>query len=301
MSEVQQSRLELTQELCEFMASGLNDDRRVDLTRGRVFLAVDDPHTINVDDAFRVNCSKSGYDVEIAAADASQLLGHPAIIGKIVDHDSALYRRGKTAMVLPRPIINALGLQAGKQQRALVIRQSFDRAGGLIGGPVLIPALIRAGRTTPEGLGKMVLKNPRHLLLRGAYLINGGRANESSNPDDLIRFRRLGTHLVSTYTTFANTLAAEWASKEHVPVLCLKHSQNGGMEPYYVNIDTVPGAKHPAYAQITSALRRGIDAMNHMNLGHHLAHRAPVFDADTLGQVALRFNARRQPVSSEAS
>lgn len=293
MSEGRQSRLQLAEALTHFEACGLNDERRVDLTRGRPFLAVDDTKTVGVDDAFRVNRRNSGFDVEVAAADASQLLGHPTIVSCITDRYSSLYRTGKTAMTLPRPIVLALGLQAGKRQRALVIRQSFDRQGGRRGNPVLIPALIRAGRTTPEILAQTVLKNPRHPLLTGAYLIEKRQPRKPTDVADPARLRRLGSELVATYTTFANRLAAQWAGNEYVPVLCQRHAHLGmtAIEPYYAYSGTDTATEQPHYAQITSALRRGIDAINHMNLGHHLAHKSPVFDSEMLDRVAMNFNA----------
>lgn len=292
MSEESLSRLELAESLTHFSACGLNDERRVDLTRGRPFLAVDDTKTVGVDDAFRVNRRTSGFDVEVAAADAAQLLGHPAIVSCITDRKSSLYRTGKTAMALPKPIVLALGLQAGKRQRALVIRQSFDRQGARKGNPVLIPALIRTGRTTPEDLAQAVLRNPRHLLLTGAYLIEKHQPRKPTDLTDPARLRRLGSELVATYTTFANRLAAQWAGNECVPVLCQKYTHLGkaAVEPYYAYTGNGLPNGQLHYAQITSALRRGIDAINHMNLGHHLAFKGPVFDSDTLDRVAMHFN-----------
>jgi hypothetical protein len=179
----------------------------------------------------------------------------------------------------------------------LVVRQRFGWDGSAWGAPELFPARVRTKQTTPEAIGRDIVKDPHHILLRGARLIGHKAIPLPAEPAPPAQLRRLACSIVETYAIFANSLAAEWALKEHVPIIQRTYSPlydgpviNANELYRVVDGEHDPNTYGTPYAWISSALRRGIDTMNQLNIGHAMANKAPVFTPDMLGKIAVQFN-----------
>ena len=312
-------QLDALAEVGVFRPNGLNDDRRVDMT-DRPFLAIDSHHPWEIDDAIRVSYQKSGgFIVEVAIADGSQFHPDDWLAQRAISRRMSNYTRSFVrGSMLPGLVVKELELSDRSPHRALVISEKYSADTQSLGPPEIVPATVvseslrfkefgvnylrhfgNQARSLPVVAFDRSFRKERQIHYASPAVLGG-----DADPVDF------SSRLVQTYMILANMAAARWCADNNVPILYRRLSKDETVwdeEPTPKEIvrakyTPLPGkdknmyrysGTETSYTHFTSPLRRAVDLINHIQVGHLIAGQEPPFSAAELTAHSSRFNIRR--------
>jgi ribonuclease R len=306
----------LADRLDMFQPAGLNDNRRIDKTADRTgppFMAIDPANATEIDDAIRVRRHRSGsFTVEVAIADGSQLATHSQLIQDAVDMRASTYDMPFSVPMLPSKATGTLNLR-GYTSRALVVSRRFSKDLEPADEVSIEPASVSVENTSYEEFGLRSHQNYRFreedplICFQRMYRFIHGRDHISPREIDNAEIsKRFANKLVATYMVLANIAVADWSRQRGVPILF----RNFDPEEYerrdkavgvysvlsgvHADIRRQSGLDSATYTHATSPLRRAVDLVNHLQIGHYLADATLPYTVADLEELSEHFNYREQ-------
>lgn len=264
-----------------FEPTGLNDDKRVDLTDSP-FLAIDPAGASEIDDAIRMRKDRAGFKLEVAIVDGSQLASDSLYVREAIQRGQTSY--ADYDMMLAKHVLDVMSLKGEEPKRALVVSQTFDRDLVEDSEPMIEPAWINvknlaygelsgANAFMPGHRAERNMKNfANRWLGRQALSILEGQTHAHAAGD---------RQFVSECMKFANGAVASWMRDREIPALYRVFDprkpfleKNGTR--HFAHYSSYPSG-HAAFEELeyymhfTSPLRRAADLVNHLQVGAYLA------------------------------
>lgn len=263
-----------------FVASGLNDATRIDISAGKPFLAVDGVQVHERDDAFRIKTLETGgFLVQIAIADTSQIPYEGQLVERAMARgDTRYFTRSQYRSMLPGGVRHQLELNSKHGvQRAMIVEADFNLSAEQRGAARIFPGLVRVLELGFGELSKYCLEvdggesSPIIALDRALALRRNKVAKLPIALGGILEDDIFGHKVVEHFMRHTNEQyllnatdeglpffipAPRWhGHKAEIPQLCLPDS------------DTTTATR----TTFTSPLRRVTDLANHALFGAHLA------------------------------
>lgn len=320
------ARIEFTPEIIDALADqlkmfkpdGLNDDIRADLT-DRPFLAIDPANATEIDDAIRVTRHRSGsFTVEVAIADASQVIGHDQVIDDAVDMRASSYDLPFTVRMLPKSVTTNLNLE-GYTARALVVSRHYTRDLEPADDVSLRPASITVNNVSYQEFGQCSRRaydpnqeDPMIQFQRKYRQMHGREYISPRDIGDAETGAKFAYKLVATYMVLANIAVANWAEQCQVPILFrnfdpqeYENRDEIAVGTYSTTPNTHAGiksivAEEATYTHATSPLRRAVDLVNHLQIGSRLGGLELPYSTAGLDKLSQHFNDRGNELKQAA-
>jgi hypothetical protein len=292
----------LTTEFGLFRPSGLNDQLRVDLTRGDDFVAVDCRGPKELDDGIRARRTKTGgYLVQVAIADGTQMPHDSPDVAEAMRKKKSSYAISAPVSMLPQVCIQQLELSGkSRPQKALVYESKHDTDAQPIASPDIYPAWVniktyRYGEFSTRYLRERSVRAP---IIQFDRLSTEARGSSEYHLPvalgGLIGNADFAMRLVQNYMIQTNFGFATYARQGSLPMLCRLFSS---VEAAWGIAQTdhtlyVMGADLPPegvpYARGSSPLRDAKSLANHLIVGRSLAGDSP----DDILAMAQTFHAQ---------
>ncbi|WP_319543376.1 ribonuclease catalytic domain-containing protein [uncultured Pseudodesulfovibrio sp.] len=308
------------------------------------FISIDAITTRDIDDAFRIEKSESGYTLSIALArpDIHWEFGSP-LDRAVMYRATSLYLPEGTSHMMPEQLGTGLySLIAGETRPVMIADFSLDNEGRLLSVTPRTAWITVKDNITYENADaaiengtddslvlahQLAEKLIKHRIASGACVIRkpepivtvSGEGAQSSVEISLKEPSPRSELVISEFMVLANSGLALWAKEHDVPLL--HRTQDIALPQESAGIFTEPAAilrtvklllpptletnpkRHaalgvPAYAPITSPLRRYTDFINMAQVCTYLSDGTPRLDKETLNQLAIHLRMRIQAVSA---
>ncbi|NDV19561.1 RNB domain-containing ribonuclease [Pseudodesulfovibrio sp. JC047] len=308
------------------------------------FISIDASTTRDIDDAFRIEKTETGYVVSIALArpDAHWTFGSP-LDRAVLHRATSLYLPEGTSHMLPEQLGTGLySLIQGETRPGMITDFTLSDEGELLSVTPrtawisvkanityeFADAAIRDGSDESLVLAHEVAeKLIERRIASGACVIRKpepivtvtGEGQQASVDISLKTPSPRSELVISEFMILANSGLALWANENNVPLLY--RTQDIALPQESAGIFTEPAAilravklllpptletnpkRHaalgvPAYAPITSPLRRYTDFINMSQVCTFLADGTPRLDTDTLKKLIIHLKMRIQSVST---
>jgi len=285
-----------------FHPSGLNDDRRVDLT-DQVFTAVDLLHAEEIDDAIRTRYLRNGgFLVEVAFPDGSQVVNRPDIVESAVTHGESIYAPRLASSMLDASVVKQLELRNVQKRRAMVVSEEYDAEGRPLGNVEITPAFVKTECITPKELARRMFRSTSNafldFLLRRCAL-DGTPLPQPNQLPIGFEARKIGELVVKTHAIHANRSVANWTEEREVTLLNRTYAlaKKGSAFSPLATFSTarmghegVIRGQQVTYPRYTSPLRRPDDLINHIQSGWFIATGETFYDVASMDDFAARLS-----------
>ncbi|WP_462323707.1 ribonuclease catalytic domain-containing protein [Desulfoplanes sp.] len=314
--------------------------QEVECTRA---VSIDSPSTRDIDDGFVVEKTPRGYRLELVLACPALGWAFGSPLDKaVMERFSSIYLPEGTANMLPQDLgTDFFSLLAGKDRPALILGIDVDGTGRILGATPR-HGWVRLEHNLTYGWVRdnLASKTPDPMLraaeelaqtLRSRRIEKGAVVMQQSDPRITLAHHQEGVEvfldtggeespahvLVSEFMILANTVIAEWATAQGVPLIfrtqniTLPKDSPGiwsdpcdifrlikCMGPSIMETDPKPHATLAVtgYAPITSPLRRYADFINSAQVLSRVSSQTPRWTKESIGAVLPYLSARAQAV-----